>query len=150
MHRGSVFLNYACISFLTKRIMAIQKERLVKASLLSILAFLLLTIDEKLGISRHTKGIIVSWSDVSEEIPAFLIFSCLIGLAFYFFFPKLFTSLSGCMMCAKCEKSFIKPFKLNDEQKPICDICGSNLEKLDGFYDRHPGLKDDNKTEGQT
>ena len=52
------------------------------------------------------------------------------------------------MMCAKCEKSFQQPFKLNDEQKPICDICGTSLEKLDGFYDRHPNLKDDNRTEG--
>ena len=123
--------------------MALKKEKLTIAFVASIISFIALAGREKLGMQRE--GVIISWSGLLEQIPSLLIFSCLFGLIIYFFLI-LFTGTTVCMMCAKCEKSFMKPFKLNDEQIPICDICGSRLEKLEGFYDRHLGLKDDNKT----
>ena len=41
-------------------------------------------------------------------------------------------------ICSKCEKiAYIKSTNKNN----VCKLCGSNLEKLKGFYERHPGRK---------
>jgi hypothetical protein len=44
------------------------------------------------------------------------------------------------LMCKKC----IKPFSRNDVNDLKCPICDLELEALEGFYDRHPELKDTN------
>lgn len=43
------------------------------------------------------------------------------------------------LMCPKCEK----PYSLSLKTR-ICPTCSSDLEPLDGFYERHPELKDNN------
>lgn len=42
------------------------------------------------------------------------------------------------MICAKCLKPLYKKEALNNK----CPECGGKLEDLDGFYDRHPELRD--------
>ena len=43
------------------------------------------------------------------------------------------------MMCPEC----VKPFESESVKNDICPICENDLEKLIGFYDRHPELKED-------
>lgn len=40
-------------------------------------------------------------------------------------------------MCSEC----LKPFSENQITDDKCPICGSKVENLKGFYDRHPNLK---------
>ena len=42
------------------------------------------------------------------------------------------------LMCPKC----VKPFYMKDCQDLSCPECGGPLEGLNGFYERHPELKD--------
>ena len=128
--------------------MALKKKRLIASFLVSILIFLLFALSTKLG-SYHGRDNPISWSKLLKEIPFLLIISCLIGLAVYFF-PKIFnpkfidsTYVPGCMMCSKCEKSF----NLGEIEDVFCDVCGTRLETLEGFYDRHPEFNEDSKTE---
>jgi len=46
--------------------------------------------------------------------------------------------VSGLWMCKSC----IKPFSRNNAPDLICPICNDKLEELEGFYERHPELKD--------
>lgn len=41
-------------------------------------------------------------------------------------------------MCKLC----LKPYARGDITSNFCPECGTLLEKLSGFYDRHPELKD--------
>lgn len=41
------------------------------------------------------------------------------------------------LMCRNC----IRPVPEKDAGNDLCPICGGTLEKLEGFYDRHPELK---------
>ena len=63
--------------------MALKKERLVIAFVVSIISFLTLAIREKLGM--QTKSVIISWPALLEQTPFLLIFSCLVGLIIIFF-----------------------------------------------------------------
>lgn len=42
------------------------------------------------------------------------------------------------LMCAQCNK----PYERKNTQNHMCPKCHVELEPLDGFYDRHPELKD--------
>ncbi|WP_031484447.1 hypothetical protein [Maridesulfovibrio frigidus] len=43
-------------------------------------------------------------------------------------------------ICPKCERVFLKG---ENPDKHMCPDCKVELEPLEGFYDRHPELKDD-------
>lgn len=45
------------------------------------------------------------------------------------------------VICFKCRK----PFFAANTNGYKCPDCGGKLENLDGFYDRHPELKEENK-----
>lgn len=45
------------------------------------------------------------------------------------------------VICFQCRKPLYAA-STNDDK---CPHCGGNLENLDGFYDRHPELKEENK-----
>lgn len=42
------------------------------------------------------------------------------------------------LICPTCRK----PFDRRNFSENQCPTCGTELEKLDGFYDRHPELKE--------
>lgn len=46
--------------------------------------------------------------------------------------------LYKCISCGKL-------IELERTPAPVCDTCNSPLEKLEGFFERHPELKDDKK-----
>ncbi|NDV23846.1 hypothetical protein [Desulfovibrio sp. JC022] len=46
------------------------------------------------------------------------------------------------MICPKCQTVYLAEDLPENCRKDICSECGTKLETLDGFYDRHPELKD--------
>ncbi|QJT08873.1 hypothetical protein [Oceanidesulfovibrio marinus] len=48
------------------------------------------------------------------------------------------------MICSTCEQTIIA-YKAQDGR---CPHCGGELEPLDGFYERHPELRDEDAEPG--
>jgi hypothetical protein len=64
----------------------------------------------------------------------------LVGVAFFYisFRRKSVGSASGFLICSSCRHPIEKK-RITENQ---CPSCGADLEELDGFYDRHPELKE--------
>ncbi len=45
------------------------------------------------------------------------------------------------MICPKCQTGYLAEDLPENFRKDICSECGAKLELLDGFYERHPELK---------
>ncbi|NDV23143.1 hypothetical protein [Desulfovibrio sp. JC022] len=82
----------------------------------------------------HEVGIVGRWATVVFGI---IMFWC--GVLYKFSKGgKNFTRHEQ-SICSKCQKVYLAG------QAPAnasCELCGINLEPLDGFYERHPELKD--------
>jgi len=70
----------------------------------------------------------------------FGVFLTLIGFAFLYVSlrKKSVSSASGYLICSHC-RTLIEKKSITENQ---CPSCGANLEELDGFYERHPELKE--------
>jgi len=78
--------------------------------------------------------------DFSEVKWPFGILLTLLGIGFlYFTFRKRFEeSNSDFLICPTCQK----PFDPKDIEENQCTTCGTDLENLNGFFERHPELKE--------
>ena len=83
-----------------------------------------------------------SWKEMIGFLPEFigLFFIVLIGALIYHFIIKNEKEF----ICPRC----LKPFTVNRPSTPKCPDCNIEAEILQGFYDRHPELKEslNNKT----
>lgn len=70
----------------------------------------------------------------------FGLFLTLMGLAFLYVSlrKKSGSSASGYLICYHCRN----PIEKKSITENQCPSCGADLEELDGFYDRHPELKE--------
>lgn len=79
-------------------------------------------------------------SDVSNYSKPLCILMCSIGVyAIWISQKDPKDSGHDVYMCPSCEEAFEK----KDVEKRICPECNGMLESIEGFYERHPELKDD-------
>ena len=80
---------------------------------------------------------IYDFSDVKWPLGIFL---TLLGVAFLYFSlrRKPNGSISGFLICPLCRK----PHEIKNSSENRCSSCGTDLEELDGFYERHPEIKE--------
>jgi len=78
--------------------------------------------------------------DFTEIRLPFGVFLTLTGLVFLYtsLRKKSISSASGYLICCNCRHLFEKKSIAGNQ----CPSCGTDLEQLDGFYDRHPELRD--------
>jgi anaerobic ribonucleoside-triphosphate reductase len=75
-----------------------------------------------------------TWPELKENVPEFicLFFVIFAGMAIYQFAGK-----KTDVICPKCEESF----ETSDIKNSLCPKCGTQAERLKGFYERHPNLR---------
>ena len=88
-------------------------------------------------------GIFRDYTSVKWPFGGFLIIAGLFVFAYTFTQKakkntKKYSDTNRFWMCKTC----IKPFGIQDVPELICPSCHNDLERLEGFYERHPELKD--------
>jgi hypothetical protein len=88
------------------------------------------------GFNHH--GIYI---DLSESYISFSIISFAISILFIAIAIRSRKNTDAfeekCVMCTSC----IKPYYEKDLKNGKCPVCQSKVERLEGFYERHPELK---------
>ncbi len=113
------------------------KDKIVIATLFGFVGLLCGVISEKWGIARNKVPDTISWNELfSERLDNILILSAITFVFGYL----LSNSLKGdakYLICYKCQTPYDKSKLCSDQ----CPSCKHQLEKLEGFYQRHPELK---------
>ena len=116
-----------------------HKYSLISGSVFGVLGIFIGTISEKLGIARGKVPETISWNEFfSERLDEVFMTSATtfaLGYALYFF--GWFKHDSIYLMCSKCGT----PFDSKDVISNSCPNCKVQLERIEGFYDRHPEFK---------
>ena len=119
-----------------------MKERIAFAVLLAFVGLFIGVIAEKYGISRSKVPNTITWnkffSERLDDVFYYIATCSLIG----FLFPSIIFSNQKFLICPKCQNTYYK----DDVKDKICTTCNVSLEKLEGFYERHPELKDESNT----
>ena len=78
--------------------------------------------------------------DFTEVKWPFGVFLTLLGFSFLYFSlrKRPDSSASGFLICSSCRH----PIDKKNITENLCPTCGADLEELDGFYERHPELKE--------
>jgi large-conductance mechanosensitive channel len=94
----------------------------------------------KFGISKwRTYDTPISWGEFISMTPKLLIFGFIVFLIIFIF--TLFLKDPKIVICINCLNTF---YEANTKEK-TCPECQSTLENLNGFYERHPNLRNKNK-----
>ena len=75
--------------------------------------------------------------EIPPTIAGWLLFVVGISLIVWALSKKTLKESEATLICPKCKT----PFNQKDVSNKQCPICKVNLEKLKGFYERHPELK---------
>ena len=116
----------------------VVKKSVAFSSLLSLFFVIVIVICLKLGIDRwKTYDDPMTWSELYLKLPHIVFFG--IGLFVIFFFAALHNKEGGSsyFVCTRCLNVYYHYQIKKDE----CPDCCSKVEKMAGFYDRHPELK---------
>ncbi len=83
--------------------------------------------------SRH--GIYQNFSQVKWPLGSGFI---ILGVVFIFVSAKMKNNITDNFICPKCEEIIDH----SGEDEVFCPKCGTKMEPLKGFYERHPELKE--------
>ena len=84
-------------------------------------------------------GMFHDYTSIKWPLGIFMIVSGLLVVALTFYKKvEKYRNINRVLMCKTC----VKPYYKKDTPDLRCPNCHGELEKLEGFYDRHPELKD--------
>nr|WP_320049436.1 hypothetical protein [uncultured Desulfuromonas sp.] len=119
-----------------------QSAKRVAIFSLLILPFFLIGI--KVGYNKWAGDIKpIPWEDFLALLPKAMIIYTANVICFFIIYTMMLIFLKGSndsYICTECE-NVLKKWQM-DKNSGKCTVCGSNMEPLEGFYERHPDKRD--------